>query len=198
MINSETPGSLLSAFYADNNLDVDGGQASSRVKVEVSKFFHFYFPNFDARRKAVIRHDIHHIVTGYSASSLAGESEISAWEIGSGCKNHWAAFFIDTSGLMIGIPFNFMRVLKAFARGRRTRNLYDDSYAIEKAMAMPVIELQKELLLHQFPVDTKVTVTDLFLFLCFALFGTVFSIITLVLLPIIMLYTIYCWIVPER
>jgi hypothetical protein len=197
-MNTETPGSLLAAFYAGNNLEADGGQGSSRVKIEVSKSFHFYFPNFDARRKAVILHDIHHIVTGYSASSLAGESEISAWEIGSGCKSHWAAFFINTSGFMIGIPFNFMGVLKAFARGRRTGNLYSNSYTVEKAMAMPVIELQKELLLDKFPIDTKPSLSDLFLFLMFVLYGAVFSIITLALLPVIILYTIYCWIVPER
>jgi hypothetical protein len=145
----------------------------------------------------VIRHDIHHILTGYSASSLAGESEISAWEIASGCKSYWAAFFIDTSGLMMGIPFNFRGVLKAFARGRRTGNLYHDTFTVEQALAMPVAELQQKLLLDRVPVDTKPNLADLFLFLSFALFGAVFSIATLVLLPLIILYTIYCWVVPE-
>lgn len=196
-MNSTTPGELLSTFYSDNKLDADGGQGSARVKIEISKHFHFYFPNFDARRKAVLRHDVHHILTGYSASSLAGESEISAWEIASGCKRYWAAFFIDTLGLMMGIPFNFMGVLKAFARGRRTGNLYHDTFTLEQTLVMPVAELRQKLFLDRFPVDVKPNLADWFLFLCFALFGTVFSITILVLLPVIILYTIYCWIVPQ-
>jgi hypothetical protein len=194
----ETPGELLSQFYLNNHLEADGGQSSSRVKVEVSRSLHFYFPNFEARRKAVIKHDIHHILTGYSASSLAGESEISAWEIASGCKNYWVAFFIDTSGLMIGIPFNFKGVLKAFARGRRTKNLYSDLLSNETALNRPVAELQKELLLDRFPMDTRPTMADVMLFFGFACFGAIYSIASLTLLPLVALYTLYCWIIPER
>ena len=95
-MNNTTPGEILTKFYTGNNLEPDGGQKSSRVKIELAAGFHFYIPNFNARRKALLKHDIHHLHTEYS-TTLSGESEISAWEIASGCKKYWAAFFIDTS-----------------------------------------------------------------------------------------------------
>ena len=189
----KTPKEILHKFYVDNNLDIDGGQNSSSVKIEVTKQFHFYFPNFDARRKAVIKHDIHHLVTGYSASSIAGESEISAWEIASGCKSYWAAFLIDTSGVMIGIPINFFGVLKAFARGRRTKNLYHDQFSTETAMEMSLDKLRELLLLDVHPINTKVTVKDVILFSVFVFFGLIYSLVSLILLPFIIMYTIFCW-----
>ena len=189
-MNDQTPREVLNKFYADNNLDADGGQASSSVKIELTPKFHFYFPNFDARRKAVILHDIHHLITGYT-TTLAGESEISAWEIASGCKKYWAAFLIDTSGLMIGIPFNFMGVLKAFARGRRTKNLYHDTISVEQALDMKISELQKHFYLDKYPQDTKPSFIDFMLFSAFAFFGFIYSMMSLVLLPYIVLYSIY-------
>ena len=189
-MSDQTPRDILSKFYVDNNLDADGGQASSSVKIEITSKFHFYFPNFDARRKAVLRHDIHHLITGYK-TNLAGESEISAWEIGSGCKNYWAAFFIDTSGLMVGIPFNFMGVLKAFARGRKTKNLYHNTIPVERAMDTKVSELKKQFQLDVYGKDTKPTFVDFILFAAFALFGFVYSMLSLIILPFIVVYSIY-------
>ncbi|MES2763049.1 MAG: hypothetical protein V4677_12625 [Bacteroidota bacterium] len=192
-MNDQTPREILSRFYADNNLDADGGQASSFVKIEMTRKFHFYFPNFDARRKAVILHDIHHLITDYT-TTLAGESEISAWEIGSGCKSYWAAFLIDTSGLMVGIPFNFFGVLKAFARGRRTKNLYHNTISLEEAMDMNVSELKKVFYLDVYDKNTKPRVTDFLLFGAFAMYGTLFSLATLVLFPFIMVYSLYIFV----
>ncbi len=189
-MNNQTPRDILSKFYVDNNLDADGGQGSSSVKIEITPKFHFYFPNFNARRKAVILHDVHHLVTGYT-TTLAGESEISAWEIASGCKSYWAAFLIDTSGLMIGIPFNFMGVLKAFARGRKTKNLYHNGISIEKAMDMSVLELQQQFSLDKYEKNTKPTFIDFILFSGFALFGFVYSMLSLIILPFIILYSLY-------
>jgi hypothetical protein len=39
-------------------------------------------PNSDARRKAVVLHDLHHVATGYK-TDWTGEAEISAREIAS-------------------------------------------------------------------------------------------------------------------
>jgi hypothetical protein len=188
--NDQTPGELLSKFYSDNGLEPDGGQSSSSVKIEMASWLHFYIPNFDARRKAVIRHDIHHLVTGYS-TDISGESEISAWEIASGCRNYPAAFFINTSGLMMGIPLNLKGVLKAFARGRRTKNLYHASLSAEEAMNMKVSELKELLLLNEHRIDTKPRITDFLLLAGFALYGAVFSILSFVLLPFVIVYSVY-------
>ncbi len=178
---------LLPGFYKEYNLGMDGGQSSSFVRVEVTKKITLYIPNFKARRKAVIKHDIHHIVTGYR-STFKGESEIGAWEIGSGCKHYWAAWVLDASGFMTGIVFNLWGVLKAFARGRRTRNLYYDDISTEEALNMKVSELKKCLSLDKYPTNTKPTFVDLLLFAFFAL---IFSILSILLLPFIMIYTVY-------
>jgi hypothetical protein len=108
-MDDKTPAELLPAFYREYNLGMDGGATSSSVRIEITKNFALYIPNFTARRKAVLKHDIHHLVTGYP-STFTGETEISAWEIGSGCKKYWAAWVLDMSGMMMGIPFNFWGV----------------------------------------------------------------------------------------
>ena len=189
-MENQTPREILQKFYTDNHFGDDGGNSLPYVKIELTPKLYFYFPNFDARRKAVILHDIHHLVTGYK-TTLAGESEISAWEIGSGCKSYWAAFFINTSGLMIGIPFNFFGVLKAFARGRKTKNLYHNTIPVEQAMDMQVSELKKHFDLDVYEKDNKVSFMDFLLFGAFALYGVIYSLLALLLLPFIVLYSLY-------
>lgn len=189
-MENQTPREILNKFYTENNLELDGGNSLSYVKINLAPKFSFYFPNFDSRRKAVIKHDIHHLLTGYK-TTLKEEAEISAWEIASGCKKYWAAFFINTSGMMIGIPINFWKTLKAFARGRKTKNLYSDEITTEQVLDMRVEELQKQFLLDKFEKDTNPNFTDFLLFAAFSLYGLVFSILSIVLLPLIVIYSIY-------
>ena len=188
--DNRTPREILSQFYTENNFDADGGSKSTSVKIQLTPKFHFYYPNYPARRKAVLRHDVHHLLTQYS-TALAGETEISAWEIASGCKKYWAAFLLDTSGVMLGFPFNFFRILKAFARGRRTKNLYDEAFSIDKALDTPVAELRKQLLLDKHPQNTKPTFVDFILLMCFAVFGFIYSLALLIFLPLIIVYSVY-------
>jgi hypothetical protein len=185
-----TPAELLHQFYIDNRLGDDGGLSSPHVKIELSEKYSFYFPNFDARKKAVEKHDIHHLVTGYATSPI-GESEISAWEIASGCKGYWFAFFIDTSGFMLGLPLNFVKVLRAFSRGRKTKNLYSDEISTAKAMEMKIGDLKTMLQLDKFGPQTKPTLLDIILFSLFALFSAVYALLMLPLLPFVIVYTIY-------
>ncbi len=189
VMNNKTPRELLNQFYIDNHLGADGGNASSSVKIEMNRYFYFYIPNFDARRKAVIKHDIHHLLTGYT-TELKGESEISAWEIASGCKKYRAAFFINLSGFMISFWINFRGALKAFSRGRKTKNLYYDEFSTEEALDMTIDELRVLMRLDQYPKEVKPSFTDVLLFLAFTLFGGLYSLLLMVLLPFIILYSI--------
>lgn len=181
---------LLPEFYKENNLGMEGGNNSASVRIEMTKNFVLYFPNFTARKKAVLKHDIHHLVTNYP-STFTGETEISAWEIASGCKKYWAAWVLDMSGMMTGILFNFWGVLKAFARGRRTKNLYYDIISTEQALDMELSGLKKVLWLDKYPKNIKPSLIDFILFVVLALFGIIYSILSLVLLPFIIIYTIY-------
>jgi len=186
----KTPKEALSVFYKENNLGDDGGNSSSSVKIEIGKNFCFYFPNFDQRRKAVLKHDIHHLLTGYN-TSFKGECEISAWEIASGCKKYRAAFFINTSGVMIGLLITLPGVLSAFARGRKTKNLYSDELTPEEQMNLSIEELRKRFYLDVVPKETKPGLSDILLILSFAVFGAVYSVFSILTLPFIAVYSIY-------
>jgi len=189
-MNHQTPREVLGKFYEDNHFDLDGGQESSSVKVKLTSWLHFHYPNYNARRKAVLKHDIHHLLTGYT-TKLSGECEISAWEIGSGCRKYWAAFLLDTSGVMISLPINFRIALKAFARGRRTKNLYHDQFTTEQELDTKTSELQALLLLDKNGINTKPSLVDVLLFMLFASYGFVYSTLLFSLLPLIIIYSIY-------
>jgi ubiquinone biosynthesis protein Coq4 len=184
-----TPRQVLNKFYSDHDLSTSGGLERSSVKIKINSRFYFYFPNFDARRRALLKHDIHHLLTGYE-TTVAGESEICAWEIASGCKSYWAAFLIDVSGVMLGLIY-FPRVLKAFSRGRKTKNLYHDIYSNEELLDMNIADLKRELYLDKYTAEVKLTISDTLIFLLFILFGTVYSIFTLPALPFVILYSLY-------
>ena len=189
-MKNETPHDILIKFYENNNLGEGGGVNLKSVRIDMSPKFHFYYPNFDARRKAVLKHDIHHLLTGYTAS-ITGEYEICAWEIASGCKKYWAAFILDTSGLMLGIPFYFWGTLKAFARGRRTNNLYDDKITDQQALNTNVTDLRSQLQLDIYTKDIKPSFVDFTLFFLFSIYGFIFCIASLISLPYLIIYTIY-------
>ena len=108
-----------------------------------------------------------------------------------GCRHYWVAFVLDLHAMMIGILFNPVGVYRAFIKGRRTHNLYRDAFTDEKLMDMPLYEIREKLLLNSYPVKMKGNVADLVLFLLTALFGLVYSVLSLVLLPFILIYTVF-------
>ena len=188
-MENQTANQLLPAFYKQYNLPADGGQNDSYVKVEMNDKIHFYIPNFDARRRAVLKHDVHHIITGYP-SELKGEAEIAAWEIASGCSNYWAALLINSQGLLMGCAFYPLSTFKAFKKGRRTSNLYKNQFSEEEFLNMKVSELKKHLKLTDYDEKQKTTISDLFSFIGWILFCVVIAIFSLVLMPFFILYNL--------
>lgn len=181
---------LLPEFYKEYDLGVEGGKYEDFVKIEMTKKIILYIPNFAVRKKAVLKHDIHHIVTGYT-STFTGETEIGAWEIASGCKGYWIAWVLNMSGMMTGIVFNLWNVLKAFARGRRTKNLYHHLVSDDEALDMKLSELQKILLLDKYSKNTRPGFLDYILFTGWAIIGLIYSILSVILLPFVLVYTLY-------
>ena len=55
----------LPIFYTDYKLQSDGGVDDSAVKIELFKGVFLYIPNFETRKKVILKHDIHHLLTGY-------------------------------------------------------------------------------------------------------------------------------------
>jgi hypothetical protein len=112
------------AYFAANEFGADGGYGAAWVDFKLGPI-PMPFPNSKGRVRALRYHDLHHLVTGYGTSTL-GELEISAWEVGSGCKDYWVAWQLNLGGLAGGMAAIPRRTFRAFLRGRRSRTLYGD------------------------------------------------------------------------
>ncbi len=102
-----------------------------------------WFPNIESRQRAIPIHDLHHVATGY-ATTWTGEAEISAWEIGGGCNDYWAAWLINLTGLGIGLALAPRRIYRSFVRGRRSRNLYQEGWS-DQLLGISVGELRERM-----------------------------------------------------
>lgn len=71
----------LIGFYKFNRLNLSNDFSSHCVRVYIGCIL-APVPNIKARRKYLKFHDIHHIITEYGIDRI-GESEVSAWELGS-------------------------------------------------------------------------------------------------------------------
>ncbi len=109
-------------YFDANGFPPDGGYADAWVKFKIGPI-PIAFPNTEGRRRAVPFHDLHHVATGYD-TDLAGEAEIGAWEIASGCTQERAALVLDLLAMWPVLFFAPATVYRAFLRGRRERNLY--------------------------------------------------------------------------
>lgn len=133
-------GQALDAYFEKYGLGKDGGLDKPWGKVKVGKFY-IPIPNPDSRKRALVFHDIHHLVTGYSAE-WEGEFSISAWEIASGCHNFYAAWVLDLGGMALGIWIYPKTVFNAFVRGLRSRNLYHSFLTPLEAKQKTIAELR--------------------------------------------------------
>ena len=188
-LEMKTPRELLPEFYRQYDLGEDGGAQIPYVRIKFTNKISLYIPNIEARRRAVFKHDIHHIVTGYT-STFKGETEIAAWEIGSGCLNYWIAFVLNLSGMMTGIFFNAPRVYKAFVKGRRTKNLYDNSIKDEQVMDMTIQQIRHHLGLDLYK-ETGGHAADLLIFILLFGIGLIYSVLSIFLFPLILIYSLY-------
>lgn len=102
-------------------------------------------PNSKRRAEALRVHDLHHLVTGYG-TDWTGESEIAAWELGSGGAGRYPyAWLIAVFGFVIGVLALPLRTLRAFALGRRSRNLYR-APTIEPILDLQLLRVRRRLL----------------------------------------------------
>ena len=143
--NAQDLGAARAAYYAANGMPPDGGISAAWVHAKLGPI-PFAFPNSDSRRELVPYHDLHHVLTGYT-TDLAGEAQVGAWEIGSGMR---AATGVLLDLLVWGfvVPAKPRIVLRAFVRGRRSRNLMP--HTLDAALlARSVGETRRELHLDE-------------------------------------------------
>jgi len=177
----------LPKLYKKYDIPSDGGVNDPAVEVRLMKGVTVYIPNLKARKKVVFQHDVHHLLTGYSAV-MKGEIEISAWEISTGCTQNWFAFIINSLGVITGLPFNLKGIWRAWFRGRTSSNLYSKPYTDNELLSKKVKDLKQELNLNE--SEPRVTFKGFMLLVGFLLFGIFFSIVSVVLIPFILGYSI--------
>ncbi|PRQ04245.1 hypothetical protein ENSA5_08940 [Enhygromyxa salina] len=131
-------------YFELNGFGPDGGYSAAWVQVEIGSI-PLRIPNTASRVRAVRYHDLHHIVTGY-ATDMKGESEISAWELASNCRDFYAAWVLNGAAFAYGLLVCPRRVRAAFIRGCHTRNLYDRDFN-DALLGRTVAKLRAELAL---------------------------------------------------
>lgn len=114
-----------SRFFAREGLPADGGYDDPWFDAVFGPV-HYRIPNFPLRAEALVRHDIHHALTGYP-TDWRGEVEVNAWELGAGLGTQAWGWVIMLMGFFLGVVLSPGATLKAFARGRRSTNLYAGS-----------------------------------------------------------------------
>ncbi|HEY2138475.1 MAG TPA: hypothetical protein VGH00_00240, partial [Chthoniobacterales bacterium] len=126
------------------------------VRIE-SKPFPVYFPNTACRVKAAKLHDLHHIALEYE-TDWAGEAEIAAWEIASGCGRHGWAWLLNLGAFTVGLALFPRPVYRAFLRGRCASNLYHEGFSETELSKTTVGWLRKRLQIYG--ADRPVTKRD--------------------------------------
>jgi hypothetical protein len=129
-------------YYERNHFGADGGESLDWVPIKAFGVT-FKIPNTAGRKRAVRIHDLHHVLTGYQ-TTFRGEAEIGAWELASGCLRWPAAQVLNTVALVTGMLIAPRRVLRAWARGRATHNLYAED-SVDHLLPRHVGEMRGEL-----------------------------------------------------
>jgi hypothetical protein len=167
-------------YFAANGFGADSyAQKWAPVKLGPLEFV---IPNTPQRVRSLRLHDLHHIVTGYP-TTLEGEALIGAWELGSNCRDHWAAWLLNASAASFGLVLAPRALWRAFVRGRRSRNLYGCAWD-EAVLDKTVGELRRDL-----GVEGRhaARAADVPLFALLVAVGTELLVYTIALMPLLAL-----------
>jgi len=181
---------ILPDYYEKNGFDDDGGESNSYVKIQLIKGISMYLPNNSTRKKIILLHDIHHLLTQYS-NLWMGEIQISAWELSTGCRSNWVAFSLNTYAMAFGTLFNLRGIWRAWVRGRNSGNLYKLNYSHEQLMDKTIEELKNELGLLNEPIHQAASFTTFLSFISIVIFSFIFSGLSVILIPFALLYSIF-------
>jgi hypothetical protein len=114
-------------YFGMNDFGENGGYEERWIKVKVWRI-PVWLPNTAGRVRAVKLHDLHHVLTEYP-TTWRGEAEISAWEVSSGgLHRYYAGWLLDLLNVAQGLVVNPRGVFRAVVRGRRTRNLFGETF----------------------------------------------------------------------
>jgi hypothetical protein len=131
------------AYFSANGIAAGGGYEDDWVVIKIGGVPVFAFWNTASRKRDVPFHDIHHVLTGYP-TTIVGEGEIGAWELGTDCTASPVAVFLNCQAFGSMLVFHPNRMFRAFLRGRRARNLYGSCYD-DALLSRTVGEMREEL-----------------------------------------------------
>jgi hypothetical protein len=102
----------------------------------------FAVPNTKPHAAAIRLHDLHHVATGFG-TDLAGEGEISAWEVRGGLRGVGLyVAFIVVSGALMGLLLAPRRTLRAWHVAKTARPLWTLGVPYEELVGMSVDQLR--------------------------------------------------------
>ena len=146
-------GEELRLHYAASRLPADGGRSAERWELELGPLT-FRLRNFAWRQRALRRHDVHHLVTGY-ACTPTGEMEMATWEFAAGGFPNLLSTLFCLPLVFIGAVAIPRRTFAAFVRGRRSKTLYADSQTDDELLALPLRTLKARLLADDRPTPHR-------------------------------------------
>jgi hypothetical protein len=122
MMEPVTVEDALRQHYAASGLRADGGRYAATWTMKLGPLS-LRLRNFEWRQRALLRHDVHHLLTGYGCTPT-GEVEMAAWEFAAGPFPSVLSTAFCLPLVAIGALIAPRRCFAAFARGRRSRTLY--------------------------------------------------------------------------
>ena len=105
----------------------------------------FGVPNPPRHRWAIMRHDLHHIATGYG-TDMPGEAELAAWELRRGIRP--LGLYVGSivvSGFLSGFFIAPRRMLRAWGLTKNRGDLFHMDDAYESLLTMTIGGLRESL-----------------------------------------------------
>lgn len=132
----------MAKFLSAQGIAADSGAARGSWHLGRG-LLHIRLPNFGWRKRAIARHDAHHLLTGYPCTP-AGEMQMAAWEFAAGRFPHAGATAFCLPLVGLGAVLLPRRTFAAFARGRRSATLYAMTLS-DELLTSRVVDLRERL-----------------------------------------------------
>jgi hypothetical protein len=132
------------AYLAENGFRA-AAYDEPRTTATFFGLFDFAIPNTPHHRWALMRHDLHHVITGYGTDQL-GEGEISVWELRRGLRG--AGVYVGSiilSGALFGCLLSPRRMWRAWKRAGRGPSLIGLDASYDELLALDVGALRQRL-----------------------------------------------------
>jgi hypothetical protein len=180
MTDSETVEEALQRHYSSHGMPVDGGRSAEKWTLRLGPLI-LRLRNVHWRQRALERHDVHHVLTGYECTPT-GEMQIATWEFAAGPFPSLRSTVFCLPLVGMGALIVPRRSLTAFVRGRRSRTLYAMPLSTDfRSMAVGV--LRRQFLPEAHP---SMTLADLVLYM-----SLVVSSLALLVAPIAILLAVW-------